>query len=62
MLKVADLLHIGHADYVAAKQKARQMANLPSVGYVRPLEILAANRTKLDLSGHKRHYFVTKIQ
>ena len=30
MRKIADLLHIGHADYVAAKQKARQMANLPS--------------------------------
>ena len=30
MRKIADLLHIGHADYVTAKQKARQMANLPS--------------------------------
>jgi len=30
MRKIADLLHVGHADYVAAKQKARQMAKLPS--------------------------------
>lgn len=30
MRKIADLLHVGHADYVTAKQKARQMANLPS--------------------------------
>ncbi len=30
MRKIADLLHVSHADYVAAKQKARQMANLPS--------------------------------
>ncbi len=30
MRKIADLLHVPHADYVAAKQKARQMANRPS--------------------------------
>ena len=30
MRKIADLLHVRHADYVAAKQKARQMANLPA--------------------------------
>lgn len=30
MRKIANLLHVRHADYVAAKQKARQMANLPS--------------------------------
>ena len=30
MRKIADLLHVSHADYVVAKQKARQMANLPS--------------------------------
>ena len=30
MRKIADLLHVSHADYVTAKQKARQMANLPS--------------------------------
>ena len=29
MRKIADLLHVGHADYVAAKQRARQLANLP---------------------------------
>ena len=30
MRKIADLLHVSHADYVTAKQKARQLANLPS--------------------------------
>ncbi len=30
MRKIADLLHVSHADYVSAKQKARQLANLPS--------------------------------
>jgi uncharacterized tellurite resistance protein B-like protein len=30
MRKLADLLYIGHADYVAAKQRARQSANLPA--------------------------------
>lgn len=30
MRKIASLLHIGHSDYVAAKQKARQRANLPA--------------------------------
>ncbi len=30
MRKIADLLHVSHADYVVAKQKARQLANLPS--------------------------------
>ncbi|MFZ4535004.1 TerB family tellurite resistance protein [Propionivibrio sp.] len=29
MRKIADLLYVGHADYVAAKQRARQSANLP---------------------------------
>ena len=29
MRKIADLLYVGHADYVAAKQRARQTANLP---------------------------------
>lgn len=29
MRKLADLLHVGHADYVAAKQRARTTANLP---------------------------------
>ena len=29
MRKIASLLHVGHADYVSAKQKARQKANLP---------------------------------
>jgi len=29
MRKLADLLYIGHADYVAAKQRARETANLP---------------------------------
>jgi uncharacterized tellurite resistance protein B-like protein len=29
MRKLADLLHVGHADYVAAKQRARVRANLP---------------------------------
>lgn len=30
MRKLADLLHIGHADYVAAKQRAREAANFPA--------------------------------
>jgi len=30
MRKLADLLYIGHADYVAAKQRARDAANLPA--------------------------------
>lgn len=30
MRKLADLLHIGHADYVAAKQRARAAANFPA--------------------------------
>jgi len=30
MRKLADLLYIGHADYVAAKQRARDSANLPA--------------------------------
>lgn len=30
MRKLADLLHIGHADYVAAKQRARESAGLPA--------------------------------
>ncbi len=29
MRKLGDLLHVGHADYVAAKQRAREAANLP---------------------------------
>jgi uncharacterized tellurite resistance protein B-like protein len=29
MRKLADLLHVGHADYLAAKQRARESANLP---------------------------------
>jgi len=29
MRKIASLLYVGHADYVAAKQRARQKANLP---------------------------------
>ena len=29
MRKIADLLYIGHADYIAAKQRARQAAGLP---------------------------------
>jgi uncharacterized tellurite resistance protein B-like protein len=29
MRKLADLLYVGHADYVAAKQRARDSANLP---------------------------------
>jgi uncharacterized tellurite resistance protein B-like protein len=29
MRKLADLLYIGHADYVAAKQRARESAKLP---------------------------------
>jgi uncharacterized tellurite resistance protein B-like protein len=28
MRKIADLLHVGHADYVAAKQRAREAAGL----------------------------------
>jgi uncharacterized tellurite resistance protein B-like protein len=31
MRKIANLLYVGHADYVAAKQRARQMAKLPPV-------------------------------
>ncbi len=30
MRKLADLLYIGHADYVAAKQRARESAGLPA--------------------------------
>jgi uncharacterized tellurite resistance protein B-like protein len=30
MRKLADLLYIGHADYVAAKQRAREASNLPT--------------------------------
>lgn len=30
MRKLADLLHIGHADYLAAKQRARESAKLPA--------------------------------
>jgi uncharacterized tellurite resistance protein B-like protein len=30
MRKIADLLYVGHADYVAAKQRARATANLPA--------------------------------
>ena len=30
MRKIAGLLHVGHADYIAAKQRARQKANLPA--------------------------------
>ena len=30
MRKIADLLHVSHADYVTAKQQARQRAKLPS--------------------------------
>lgn len=30
MRKLADLLYIGHADYVAAKQRARESAELPA--------------------------------
>ncbi|MEW6514242.1 MAG: TerB family tellurite resistance protein [Pseudomonadota bacterium] len=30
MRKLADLLHVGHVDYVAAKQRARARANLPA--------------------------------
>ena len=30
MRKIADLLYVGHADYIAAKQRARQSANLPA--------------------------------
>lgn len=29
MRKIADLLYIGHADYIAAKQRARKLAGLP---------------------------------
>ena len=29
MRKIAGLLYVGHADYIAAKQRARQAANLP---------------------------------
>lgn len=29
MRKLADLLHVGHADYIAAKQRARVTAGLP---------------------------------
>lgn len=31
MRKLADLLHIGHADYVGAKQRAREAMKLPPV-------------------------------
>ncbi len=30
MRKLADLLHVGHGDYVAAKQRARERAGLPA--------------------------------
>jgi uncharacterized tellurite resistance protein B-like protein len=29
MRKIADLIHVGHADYVAAKQRAREAAGVP---------------------------------
>lgn len=29
MRKIADLLYVGHADYIAAKQRARESAGLP---------------------------------
>ena len=32
MRKIADLLYVGHADYVAAKQRARQTFALPATG------------------------------
>jgi uncharacterized tellurite resistance protein B-like protein len=31
MRKLADLLYVGHADYIAAKQRAREAMNLPPV-------------------------------
>jgi len=31
MRKIADLLYVGHADYIAAKQRARQTSALPAV-------------------------------
>jgi uncharacterized tellurite resistance protein B-like protein len=30
MRKLADLLYVGHADYIAAKQRAREAAGLPA--------------------------------
>ena len=30
MRKIADLLYVGHADYVAAKQRAREITKLPA--------------------------------
>lgn len=30
MRKIADLLHVGHANYIAAKQRARQAMGLPA--------------------------------
>lgn len=30
MRKITDLLYIGHADNIAAKQRARESANLPA--------------------------------
>ena len=30
MRKIADLLYVGHADYVTAKQRAREIAKLPA--------------------------------
>ena len=30
MRKIADLLYVGHADYVAAKQRAREVTKLPA--------------------------------
>lgn len=30
MRKLADLLYVGHADYIAAKQRARETMNLPA--------------------------------
>lgn len=32
MRKIADLLHVGHADYVAAKQRAREASGLATGG------------------------------
>ena len=30
MRKIADLLYVGHADYVGAKQRAREITKLPA--------------------------------
>jgi uncharacterized tellurite resistance protein B-like protein len=34
MRKLTDLLHVGHADNIAAKQRARLAANLPASGHL----------------------------